>query len=166
MKGPFIFFLTILFAHTTCNSRKEESKPEAQTEEVKTVNEYPDLVLRLTDGNDVRTRTLQGNNVFVFFQPDCDHCQEEAIQIQQRLDEFKDYTLYFISSAPLEHISRFAENFHLHDKPQVKFAWTATEGVLNHYGPIQTPSLYIYSKGRLKQSFNGQTDLDEILAAL
>ena len=88
------------------------------------------------------------------------------MSIEQRLSDFKDYTLYFISSAPLEQISSFAEMFRLQNKNNVKFAWTTTEGVLNHYGAIRTPSVYIYSNGKLKGSFNGQTDIENIINAL
>ena len=152
---------------SACSSeKKEESKESATTEVSRQANEYPDLLLKLTSGEDVSTKELKGNNVFVLFQPDCDHCQEEAVFIEQRLGDFKDYTLYFISSAPIDQIKSFAQTFRLHDKNNVKFAWTSTEGVLNHYGAIRTPSVYIYSNGKLKGSFNGQTNVDNIINAL
>jgi len=162
MSRVILIVLAFQFAVVAC-SRKSEPKVEAS---VQTVNEYPPITLRLAEGKDVAAKGLRGNNMFVLFQPDCDHCQEEAIQIQQRLQEFKDYTLYFISSAPMENITAFARNFDLDNVEKVKFAWTSTEGVLTYYGPIQTPSIYIYSDGRLKQSFNGQTSVDKILEAL
>ena len=161
-------FLILLWAGVfACSSeKKEEAKEPATTEVSRQANEYPDLLLKLTSGQDVSTKELKGNNVFVLFQPDCDHCQEEAVFIEQRLADFKDYTLYFISSAPIDQIKSFAETFRLYDKDNVKFAWTATEGVLNHYGAIRTPSVYIYSNGKLKRSFNGQTDVENIINAL
>lgn len=150
--------LTLLLL-TSCSSKKAE-KATAQ------VNEYPQLVLQLNNGERISTKSLSGKNIFVMFQPDCSHCQEEAVHIEQRLKEFKDYTLYFISSAPMDQITAFAKSFNLDDAPQVKFARTAPEGVLTYYGPIPTPSVYIYSDGKLRQSFNGQTDIEMILKAL
>jgi hypothetical protein len=149
-----------------CSSKEEKKDDGAASAEVNSVNEYPDIVLRLADGSETRAKSLEGNNIFVLFQPDCDHCQEEAIQIGQRLEEFRNYRLYFISSAPMDQITRFAETFQLHNKENVKFAWTTTQGVLDNYGPIPTPSVYVYSEGRLKKSFNGQTDIENILGAL
>jgi len=145
-----------------CSSRTEE-KTDGTTGEV---NEYPNILLTLTTGEEVGAKTLQGKNVFMLFQPDCDHCQEEAVQIEQRLEEFDGYVIYFISSSPIEQITAFADNFNLNDKKNVQFAQSSTEGVLKHYGPIQTPSVYIYSAGKLKKSFNGQTDIENILNAL
>lgn len=156
--GLFVFHLMLI----ACSSKKGETAEISMHQ----VNEYPNFILTFENGGKLPARELQGKNVFVLFQPDCDHCQEEAIQFEQRLGEFKEYTLYFISSSPMENIMTFARTFNLDAKENVKFAWTSTEGVLNHYGPIQTPSVYIYSSGKLKKVFNGQTDIENILAAL
>ena len=165
MPGVFVMLLSVgLFACSP--EKKQESNQAARTENPAARNEYPDLLLKLTSGQEIATKQLTGNNVFILFFPDCDNCQEEAVSIEQRLSDFKDYTLYFISSAPLEQISSFAEMFRLQNKNNVKFAWTTTEGVLNHYGAIRTPSVYIYSNGKLKGSFNGQTDIENIINAL
>lgn len=163
-----LVLVLVAFVFSSCEKRKEEAgHAVTETESLAgQKNEYPDLTLRLVSGEEVSTRTLRGNNVFFLFQPDCDHCQEEAGHVEQRLGEFKNYTLYFISSAPVEQIKAFAETYKLDDKPNVKFAWTSTDGVLNHYGAIRTPSVYIYSNGALKGSFNGQTDIENILNAL
>ncbi len=158
----FSAFLIFSFMLIACSSKKDETAKVTPTQ----VNEYPDLALTFSNGEKISTKTLKGNNVFVLFQPDCEHCQAEAVQIEQRLEEFKDYTLYFISSSPMEQIAAFAKNFKLDGKQNVKFAWTANEGVLTYYGPIPTPSIYVYSKGELRSSFNGQTEVEEIVKSL
>lgn len=161
-----IFFLMLLATAANSCSKEQKENSESTAPVAQTVNEYPDIILTLADGGESRAKDLKGNNVFVLFQPDCNHCQEEAIQIEQRLEAFKNYTLYFISSAPLDQINAFARDFKLNEKANVRFAWSSTQGVLDFYGPIQTPSVYIYSQGKLKRSFNGQTDIESILNAL
>ena len=165
-KFLYIFFVTAF--PVACSSGTQEKSDAAQKQQApeQTVNEYPDLVFALVGGDSVSTRTLKGNNIFIFFQPDCRHCQLEAINIEQRLEQFKDYDLYFVSSSSLEAIQAFAESFDLDDLENVKFAWASTQSVLDHYGPIQTPSVYIYSDGKLKKSFNGQTEIENIINAL
>jgi peroxiredoxin len=148
-----------------CAAKKEE-KVKAEAAVQKSANEYPALTLTLENGQQISTRNLEGNNIFVFFQPDCDHCQQEATEIENQLDRFKSYKLYFISSGPMAEITRFARDYGLYEKQNVLFASTSTEGVLNHYGPIQTPSIYIYADGKLVKAFNGQTEVDLIIAAL
>ena len=155
-------FLVMQLLVAGCSQKKEEKLASP----AKQVNEYPAIVLRLQNGDQLPTKTLRGKNIFILFQPDCSHCQEEAIHFEQRLEEFKDYTLYFISSSEMDEIMAFAKNFKLDSKENVKFAWTAPEGVLTYYGPIPTPSVYIYSEGKLRQAFNGQTEIENIIKAL
>jgi thiol-disulfide isomerase/thioredoxin len=154
--------LTFLFVVSACSNKKEEKREPI----IPVVNEYPDLQLNLKNGEKLSAKELKGDNVFVFFQPDCKHCQLEAVAIEQHLEEFKDYTLYFISSSSMEAIQIFAESFDLDGLENVKFARTSTESVLTYYGPIPTPSVYVYSNGKLKKSFNGQTEVETIISAL
>jgi thiol-disulfide isomerase/thioredoxin len=158
------YFFVIAVSLTTfcCSSRKEEKPAVTET----AANEYPDLTLTFATGQKLLTKQLQGRNVFILFQPECDHCQQEAVEIERHLDQFKDYTLYFISSSPIPEVSKFAENYKLNNRNNVKFAVTPGEGVLNFYGPIPTPSVYIYSNGKLINYFNGQTTIENILASL
>lgn len=167
-KIDVVLVLFAALALSSCDKKKEDADKAASGMEssVQQKNEYPDLTLRLVNGEEISTRSLKGDNLFFLFQPDCDHCQEEASHVEQRLGDFKNYTLYFISSAPIAQINAFAETYKLAGKQNVKFAWTSTDGVLNHYGAIRTPSVYIYSNGALKGSFNGQTDIQNILNAL
>ncbi|HET7179470.1 MAG TPA: redoxin domain-containing protein [Chryseosolibacter sp.] len=158
-------FSALLILHLVlsgCSAKKDETTTVAAA----TVNEYPDLILTLANGKTISTKTLTGHNVIILFQPDCDHCQHEAVDIEQHLEEFKDYTLYFVSSSPMEQITAFAKNFKLDNKPNVIFALTTNEGVLTYYGPVPTPSIYVYSQGKLRTSFNGQTDVENIIKAL
>lgn len=162
MMRTICVFLALNLVAFSCSSKKEE-KVMASAQQV---NEYPPLMLELDNGEEKSAKELTGKNVFIMFQPDCSHCQEEAVHIEQRLSEFKDYTLYFISSTSMDQITAFAKSFNLADRDNVKFARTSAEGVLTYYGPIQTPSIYIYSGGKLRQKFNGQTEIETILAAL
>lgn len=158
----FLGCLVLQILMMSCSTKRNEKPLPVKS----AVNEYPDLTLTFEKGDQIATKEMQGNNVFILFQPGCDHCQEEAKEIEQSLDGFKDYTLYFISSSPIPQIMKFAEDYKLDNKHNVKFAYTSTDGVLNQYGPIQTPSVYIYSQGKLLKSFNGQTNIENILRSL
>lgn len=166
-KLVYSWFVTasIMVGCSTGTQEKSDAKEERQAP-VQTFNEYPDLQFALLNGETLSTKSLEGNNVFIFFQPDCRHCQIEAMNIEQRLDQFKDYNLYFVSSSTPESIRAFAESLGLDGRKNVNFAWASTMSVLNHYGPIKTPSVYIYSGGRLRKSFNGQTEIENIIEAL
>lgn len=158
-----LIFLTVLVALTGC-AKKEK---EAEQKPVAMPNDLPAMTISLADGKTIDAKTLTGKNVLILFQPDCDHCQHEAEDIREQLASFTGYTLYFVSSAPMAEIQKFAADYKLTGNSNVVFGWTATENVLNNFGPIQAPSVYIYTdQGKLVQQFNGQTDVSVILKYL
>lgn len=156
-------FVLIVFLSACTRIEKKEQKEEVN----EVVNDYPNLTIQLTDGSVINGKSLSGELLFILFQPDCDHCQHEAQEIEENIAAFRDHTLYFISSSPIEEIKKFATEYKLAGIPNVRFGWTTTQSIINNFGPIQTPSVYIYSaQGKLIKHFNGQVAIGEILRYL
>jgi peroxiredoxin len=163
MKNYILILLSIVFL-PACSQKKEK---EAEVLTAKETNDRPALPIKMTDGNTADFRELKGKAVLVLFQPDCDHCQQEAQHIRENLKAFNDYNLYFVSSSPMEEIEKFSREYQLAGYENIAFGWTTTENIINTFGPIQAPSVYIYSKeGKLVQEFNGQVDISVILKYL
>lgn len=134
------------------------------TPELGNVNGLPPLEIQLKDGSKVSVKNLPGKIALILFFPDCDHCQREAAQIQKNLAGFKDYTLYFISSAPFEEINHFAHTFQLANYKNVVFARAESRDVIQTFGPIETPTIFLYDKnGELIESFSGEVAIEVIL---
>lgn len=130
-------------------------------------SDLPDLTITKLDNSQVRVKDLQGRNILVLFQPDCDHCQRETKEIRAHLAAFKDYTLYFVSNYPADQLRKFAQDYQLAFEPNVVFATATLEGILNTLGPQPSPSVYIYDEqGRLVNKFLGETKIEQIKAAL
>ncbi|NJM25746.1 MAG: peroxiredoxin family protein [Bacteroidia bacterium] len=130
-------------------------------------SELPNLLLTTTDGKQVNVNTLKGKIILVLFQPDCDHCQREAQEFRENLDSFRKYTLYFITSNPMPEIAQFATDYQLAGKPGVVFAYTEVMNVINTFGQVRTPSIYVYGpRGELIKSFNGETPVTTVAAVL
>lgn len=147
----FCSFVTLGFSYTAGAQEQQAA-------------DMPNILLIKPDKSQLFTRDIQGKSVLVLFQPDCDHCQREAVQIREHLKAFQDYTVYFISSAPLEEIEQFSEEYKLQGNPNVFFAHTDLMNILDNFGAVQTPSLYIYSKDQeLVKAFNGETPIGMIL---
>jgi thiol-disulfide isomerase/thioredoxin len=164
-----IFVLTLCLCGLIVLGCKPETNPKESPAEVVDVqqNDLPAIRLTFPDGKKTTARELGGNTVLVFFQTDCDHCQHEAEQIAAFSKSFEQYEVYFISSSPLSEILKFAETYHLSDKPNFFFAETPFDDVVNMIGPIETPSLYIYSNDRmLVQSFNGEVAMEVVVKYL
>jgi peroxiredoxin len=130
-------------------------------------NDRPVMEATLIDGRKINFESLEEKMIIILFQPDCDHCQVEAKNIQKRLSAFEGYQLYFISSHAMDIINRFAKDHKLDNQPNVQFGWTSVNNVLDNFGAIPAPSIYIYNKeGKLVKNFNGQTDLELVINAL
>ena len=142
-------------------AKDREEKPQeiAST----TANEYPPMLIANPDGSQVTLTELKGNNIIVFFQPDCDHCQREAKAIADNIEGFSEYQLYFISLDDFNLMNEFATEFGLAGKSNVSFGRTTLDDILNNLGRISPPSLYIYREGKLIKHLDGEKDIVEIL---
>jgi thioredoxin-related protein len=151
-----------------------EKKPRAESavEDETTLptpvkDDRPPITIRLTDGTDLKVKEQNRKMVLVLFQPDCDHCQDQAKQIRKRLEAFKDYRIYFISSEAQETILKFSRDYDLFNKDNVSFGFVSVDDVLSHFGSISTPSIYIYKEtGELVQSFDGLVDVEVVIQYL
>lgn len=162
--------IALLIVFFACS---EKSKNEGAVVEQKSLapapvrNERPVMTFTLTTGEQIDAHGIDQQAVFIFFQPDCDHCQQEATQIRNRLEAFNDYQLYFISSHPMSVIEKFSRDYGLANFNNVHFGHTPVESVWNNYGSISAPSVYVYSKeGRLVESFEGMVDVEVIIKHL
>lgn len=164
MKHIGLFYTILLFISFSCTGPAEKVRNEQPTQDKQ--NDLPKMTVTTSSGSSVNLYELKGNTILILFQPDCDHCQREAREIRQHLEEFKNYTLYFISADQLPSIQSFAESFDLTGHANINFASTTSESVLNNFGPIPAPSVYIYSEQRLIKKFNGEVGIDKILQVI
>ncbi len=138
---------------------KKVEKIEAQIP-----NDLPNMTIAFLDGSQIHAKKLEGKTVIILFFPDCDHCQREAIEIQKELASFKDYTIYFLTTAERQETGKFAIDYRLNDVKNVKFGFITVNDVLSNFGAVSTPSLYIYSnEHKLVQKFNGETQIEQVL---
>jgi hypothetical protein len=165
MKRFIILWLIVLTGIVACTKKEKEGASSLPVPPVP-VNDLPTMPIELADGTTINAHDLKGKNILILFQPDCDHCQHEAKQLQENLDSFKEYALYFVSSASQAEIEKFAIDYKLKGLSNVYFGTTSSENVINNFGPIQAPSLYIYSDQKLIKDFNGQVDVSVIVKYL
>ena len=134
---------------------------------VPVVNEYPNMNLIMADGSMQTARELPEKSILILYFPDCDHCQREAAEISTHLKAFDGYHVWFISTAPYTDIERFATDYKLRGHANVHFVRTEMQDVMNNFGGIPTPSVYIYSESKkLVKAINGETKIEEIIKYL
>ncbi len=128
----------------------------------------PNLPLLTTEGTRMNTQTVAGKVVLVLFQPDCDHCQREAEAIREHLNAFAEYSLYFITYAPMADIEQFAQDYQLDAYDNIFFAFAEVQPILDNFGLIPD-SLALPStldEQQLVKAFEGETPIEEILKYL
>ena len=148
-----------------CTSASKENLSNDQSPQ-QSANDLPIMNITKTDGSRIDVNTLKGNTVLILFQADCDHCQREAKEIREHMSYFKNYSVYFISADPVTALEKFGNDYNLLSQPNVHFGSTTVESVLNSFGPIPTPSVYIYLDQRLVKKFNGEVQIEKILQVI
>jgi cytochrome oxidase Cu insertion factor (SCO1/SenC/PrrC family) len=166
MRKSTLLLVALFALLISCKTKpKEEATVEPSQPQV--YNDFPEMQITLLNGTKREANQLPGKTIIILFFPDCDHCQRESKAIQEKIDAFKDYTLYFLSTNPVEEIQEFANEYKLNSIANVKFGQIAPDRVFVNFGSIPTPSLYIYSaERRLKKQFNGETPVEQIISAL
>lgn len=172
MRKRFVFLYAALLAgmvffYTGCSGSPGSEPAARETVREQKTTELPPMLLTRLDGEQFMATRLEGKTVLVLFQPECDDCQRQAVQMQEHLAAFQDYSVYFVSNAGLQELARFAENYELDNRNNVHFAQVSLEDILNALGPMPAPSLFIYSAdGRLVNTFKGETEIQQIIAHL
>ena len=85
--------------------------------------------------------------LFVFFDPDCEHCQRAVKHMDEECADFRGASLFFVSMEGWEKIERFTAGYasHLRAQPNVVFLRDAGGGYMLGFHPMRFPSLFLYS---------------------
>jgi thioredoxin-related protein len=160
----FLLIIMVVLTIFACN-KQEEKRNDLPTAVQKT-NDLPLMPITIKGQPPKSAKALTGNTILIFYQPDCDHCQREAKEISDRLDQFKDFKIYFTTTESFEAMDRFASDYNLSGKPNVFFAQTSIDAILGTVGPISAPSIFIYQDQKLVKHLDGETPVSEILKYL
>ena len=85
--------------------------------------------------------------LFVFFDPDCEHCQRAVKHMDEECADFRGAAIYFVSMQAWEKIDRFAAGYapHLRAQHNVVFLQDPGAGYMLGFHPLRFPSLFLYS---------------------
>ena len=99
---------------------------------------------RMVTNADLPARKLV---LFVFFDPDCDHCKRALSHMDGEVGDYSGAFLYFVSMESQEKIDRFVATYapHLAVQRNVLFLRDAGGGYMLGFHPIRFPSLFLYS---------------------
>jgi hypothetical protein len=81
--------------------------------------------------------------LFVFVDPDCDHCQRAVQKMDEQYGSFGKVAMYFVAAADPGKINVFAKRY----APRLKGLWLrdADNQFIVRFRPVRYPSLFLYS---------------------
>lgn len=146
-------------------------KPKVEAVDYNNETAYNPMPVNLVDLDSnrfqLRGRQLHRPIIAVFFNPECDHCRQQAEELAEHRQQLEDYIVLMIASAPLPALRTFADQLGLSGLPYVHFTLASPVDVYNVYGDIRVPHTVLYSEDHRKiHEFKGVTGTDEILRYL
>jgi hypothetical protein len=87
---------------------------------------------------------------FMFFDPDCDHCQHAIKTIGEQYDAFKKTAMFLISISDQQKIDYFMNNFgaRLKGKKNITILQDKLQQFILKFHPVKYPSMFLYSPQR------------------
>ena len=128
----------------------------------------PEFQLPDMNGNIVTSVSLQKHRtvIFLFFNPDCDLCREEMIQIQTHQAALAQGQMVFFSTSPADTIQHFLQAIRFEPAPSSLFLSDEKEVLTNRMAVKMAPTIYIYRQGLLIKRFDGPVKIETLIRYL
>ena len=105
--------------------------------------------------------------IFMFFSPDCEHCQHETQELIANMDKFKNTQIVMITYMPYNMMEDFYKNYKIANYPLITMGRDGKYLLPTFFNVRSLPAIYVYDKkGKFKQSFEGSVKIEKIAAAL
>ena len=86
-------------------------------------------------------------NFFFFFDPNCDHCQHAAANLNQHYQDYKETEFYLVSKTSSDTITRFIKQYApvFYGKQNVTILQDSKDEFLDKFQPIRYPGMFLYT---------------------
>lgn len=125
----------------------------------------------LPDGSTLDAHDIvKGNTIMVvYFDPDCDHCQQQAKWINEKIESFNNTTVMFVSWGELDAIAEFPATYlpKAVGKKNFFFAKDDAYSIDDWFGESNVPTIYTYNRNwQRTHTFTEETEVSKILEFL
>ena len=148
---------------------KVVSKINHKKEVAENIKKLPKFEYQNINGGLFTNANLKENTplLFVYYNSECDFCNEEAKMIKENLAEFKNTQILFISFEKNEKIKQFANNHQLDTYDNVTFLCDSKATFATTFDVKSLPCLVLYDKDKnLIEKIKGQTKVETIIKKL
>ncbi len=132
--------------------------------------DIPSFNLLLTDSvTQFNTSQIPNDKpiAFVFFSPDCEHCQQETSDILKHMDSLKDVRFYFVSVDQIERLKVFRAYYQLHRYPNITVGRDYTFTFPIHFQVTRPPCLILFDRHKKEKAvFTGETTASKLIEVM
>jgi hypothetical protein len=140
MKNRCFYTLLFLLLLTTDRLKAQPSAPAKLV---------PEFTFTQADGQVFGSADLPKGKLllFVFVDPDCEHCQRAVRHMEEQRASFQKAAVYFISTASYDKINLFMASYapRLKAQKNVQVLQDADSRFIVRFKPIRYPALFLYS---------------------
>ncbi|WP_428655087.1 TlpA family protein disulfide reductase [Runella sp.] len=106
--------------------------------------------------------------VIFYFDPHCEHCQNEANALKKQANAFENVTLLWLSTERLWVLREFEQKYGLQKTiPSLKIAHISPQDADKQFGFRTVPTILMYdTEGNLTKKYVGETKIEAILKHL
>jgi thioredoxin-related protein len=140
------FFIT-LFSICICITLNAQTASTFTAEQLAKFNAAPANKVVKMDSIAIAFNKLipkQKATVLMFFNPDCDHCQDQTTEIVSHIDTLKNINFVLVSNRPLFMIKDFTKKYKTNKCKNIKVVQDNTNALVRHYEVASFPSLIIF----------------------
>jgi hypothetical protein len=128
----------------------------------------PPFTLIKADSSTLTRNDLAKNRatLFMFFSPDCEHCQVQTDSILANMDKLKDVEILMATYRPIEMMKAFYEERQMEKYANIKMGYDSKYFFPPFYKMGSLPFMALYNKkGQFITSFEGNAGIEKILQA-
>ena len=127
----------------------------------------PNISVTLIDNSTFNISDTRKNLSIIFFNPGCNHCENEAEEISKYRNKLSTSEILMVSLSPRDSIKAYAKRHKLEGIPNIHFATDSLAKATILFGVQSIPTTFIYgSDGKLRKRFNGEVSIKALLKEL
>lgn len=102
--------------------------------------------------------------VFIYFDPDCEHCQKETKAVLSSITELKKVNIYWVTNGDQKELKTFCKHFRLDSFENIMVGEDYEYSFYKAYLPPSVPFMAIYnSKNKLVKIYRGEVSVRSII---
>lgn len=159
----FIFLIISLIMSIVITAVKRKKENNFRVNYYSIIPKFTFLSLdnnKITE-SDIKSETKRV--IFNYFSPNCDHCQNMALQFSKNKIKLRNVTILMISNSDSASINKFKMDFQLSSITNIILLRDTDNTFYKIFGTANVPSFYIYDDGKFVKQIIGEAEIGNIL---